>query len=150
MEAGFADEAVDTLKAVIDDYQLRGDAEVDRHDLLVWSRRWKMKGDSAAAIKQYSQVAQWNFNYRDVQVRIKRLRRRSHPPDPIVSGQRAFGRLRLSVFKLPVLSPLSRKRIAHAAQRSGSTAVRTGVTISHPPPSALYNPTRFVAICISD
>jgi hypothetical protein len=27
-----------------------------------------------AAIKAYSQVAQWDFNYRDVQGRIRRLR----------------------------------------------------------------------------
>ena len=73
MEAGFADEAVDTLKAVLDDYQLKGDQK--SIEMTYWyGRSLEMKKDFPAAIKQYSQVAQWNFNYRDVQARIKRLR----------------------------------------------------------------------------
>lgn len=73
LKSGFADEAVDTLKAVIDDYQARGD---ERSILMFYwyARALEEKKDTAAAIKAYSQVAQWNFNYADVQVRIKRLR----------------------------------------------------------------------------
>ena len=44
-------------------------------DMNYWyGRALEAKGDAASAIKAYSQVAQMNFNYRDVQVRIKKLR----------------------------------------------------------------------------
>jgi tetratricopeptide (TPR) repeat protein len=73
LEAGFSDEAVDTLKVVIDEYQLRGDAK--SIDMTYWyARSLEAKGDIPAALKQYSQVAQWNFNFRDVQARIKKLK----------------------------------------------------------------------------
>jgi hypothetical protein len=39
-----------------------------------FGRAQEEKKDLAAAIKCYSQVAQWEFNYRDVQARVKRLR----------------------------------------------------------------------------
>lgn len=73
LSAGFADEAVDTLKAVIDEYQGRGD-ERSIHMFYWYGRALEEKKDTASAIKAYSQVAQWNFNYLDVQARIKRLR----------------------------------------------------------------------------
>jgi hypothetical protein len=73
LSAGFAEEAVDTLKAVIDEYQGRGDERSIQ--MFYWyARAMEEKKDTAAAIKAYSQVAQWNFNYLDVQARIKRLR----------------------------------------------------------------------------
>jgi hypothetical protein len=73
MEAGFMDEAADTLRDVIETYQLKGDAK--SIDMYYWyGRALEAKGDVAAALKAYSQVAQWNFNYRDVQARIKNLR----------------------------------------------------------------------------
>jgi len=73
MEAGFPDEAVDTLREATDAYQVKGDAK--SIEMTYWyARALENKGDNATAIKQYSQVAQWNFNYRDVQVRIKALR----------------------------------------------------------------------------
>jgi tetratricopeptide (TPR) repeat protein len=73
LDAGFVDEAVETLKALIDDYQLKGDLK--SIDMTYWyGRSLEQKGDKAAALKAYSQVAQWNFNYLDVQARIKRLR----------------------------------------------------------------------------
>lgn len=73
LEAGFLDEAVDTLRAVIGEYQLLGDPKsIDMH--YWYGRALEKKNDNAAAIKAYSQVAQWDFNYRDVQARIKRLR----------------------------------------------------------------------------
>jgi tetratricopeptide (TPR) repeat protein len=73
LEAGFTDEAADTLKVVIDDYQLRGDLK--SISMTYWyARSLEAKGDIPAALKQYSQVAQWNFNYMDVQARIKKLK----------------------------------------------------------------------------
>lgn len=73
LEAGFVDEAVDTLKAVIGEYQLHGDPKsIEMH--YWYGRSLEKSGDNAAAIKALSQVAQWDFNYRDVQGRIKRLR----------------------------------------------------------------------------
>jgi tetratricopeptide (TPR) repeat protein len=73
LEAGYTDEAVDTLKALIGEYQLHGDPKsVEMH---YWYGRASEKhGDTATALKAFSQVAQWDFNYRDVQARIKRLR----------------------------------------------------------------------------
>ena len=73
MEAGFAEEAVDTLKGALEDYQLKGD-EKSTNMTYWYGRALEMRKDFPAAIKQYSQVAQWKFNYRDVQARIKRLR----------------------------------------------------------------------------
>lgn len=71
--AGYADEAVDTLKAVIDEYPNRGDEK--SIEMYYWyGRSLEEKKDIPAALKAFSQVAQWNFNYRDVQSRVKRLR----------------------------------------------------------------------------
>jgi len=71
--AGFVDEAVDTLKSVIDEYPGRGDEK--SIGMYYWyGRALEEKKDVGAAVKAYSQVAQWNFNYGDVQARIKRLR----------------------------------------------------------------------------
>jgi tetratricopeptide (TPR) repeat protein len=73
LSMGFVDEAVDTLKQVIDDYPGRGD-EKSMQMFYWYARALEEKKDNAAAIKAYSQLAQWNFNFRDVQTRIKRLR----------------------------------------------------------------------------
>lgn len=73
LEAGFPDEAVDTLRTAIEEYQLKGDAK--SKEMYYWyGRSLERKNDQPAAIKCYSQVAQWDFNYRDVQARIKKLR----------------------------------------------------------------------------
>ena len=81
LEAGFTDEAVDTLKVVIDEYQLRGDPK--SIDMTYWyARALELKPDVPAALKQYSQVAQWNFTYRDVQARIKKLKQVAVPTPP--------------------------------------------------------------------
>jgi tetratricopeptide (TPR) repeat protein len=73
MEAGYMDEAVDTLRGAIDSYQLKGDLKsIDM--TYYYGRALESKGDLEGAKKAYSQVAQWNFNYRDVQARIKNLR----------------------------------------------------------------------------
>ncbi|QOV91676.1 tetratricopeptide repeat protein [Humisphaera borealis] len=73
LEAGFVDEAVDTLQEAIAGYNVRGD-EKSIEIYYYCAMALEQKGDVAAAVKMYSQVAQWNFNYRDVQQRIKRLR----------------------------------------------------------------------------
>lgn len=75
--AGFVDEAVDTLKVVIEEYPHKGD-DKSREMYYWYGRALEEKKEIPSAIKCYSQVAQWEFNYRDVQTRIKRLR--STPP----------------------------------------------------------------------
>jgi hypothetical protein len=73
LDAGFIDEAVDTLATVIADYVNKGDKK--SIDMTYWyGRALEQKGEVQAAIKAYSQVAQWEFNYKDVQSRIKKLR----------------------------------------------------------------------------
>jgi tetratricopeptide (TPR) repeat protein len=73
LAAGFMDEAVDTLKGVIDEYPARGDERSIK--MYYWyGRALEEKKDIATALKAYSQVAQWNFNFGDVQARIKKLR----------------------------------------------------------------------------
>jgi tetratricopeptide (TPR) repeat protein len=73
LEAGFVDEAVDTIKLLIDDYPTKGDER--SRELFYWyARALEEKKELPTALKSYSQVAQWDFNYRDVQARIKRLR----------------------------------------------------------------------------
>jgi hypothetical protein len=44
-----------------------------------YARALEEQGDIPASIKAYSQVAQWDFNFRDVQHRIKQLRAASKP-----------------------------------------------------------------------
>jgi TolA-binding protein len=73
LTAGFAEEASDTLKAVIDEHPTKGDER--SMEMYYWyARALEEKKDYPPAIKAYSQVAQWSFNYRDVQTRIKKLR----------------------------------------------------------------------------
>lgn len=73
LEAGFVDEAADTLKACMDEYQIRGDDKAK--DMVYWyARSLEEKGELQTALRSYSQVAQWDFNYRDVQNRVKKLR----------------------------------------------------------------------------
>jgi tetratricopeptide (TPR) repeat protein len=78
LESGFVDEAVETIQAVIDDYQLKGD---DRSkEMYYWQgRAYEEKGTFDMAIKRFSQVAQWEFTYRDVQQRIRALRAKVKP-----------------------------------------------------------------------
>lgn len=72
-EAGFIDEAVDTLRAQIEEYQLKGDAR--SKDMYYWyARSLAAANEIQQALKAFSQVAQWDFNFRDVQQWIKKLR----------------------------------------------------------------------------
>ncbi len=73
LEAGFPDEAIETLQGAINDYQGRGD---DREKALhYWlGRAQEQRGDLDDGIKSYSRVVQMDFNYLDTQSRIKKLR----------------------------------------------------------------------------
>lgn len=73
LSEGYAEEAVDTLKAVIEEYIAKGD-EKSMQMYYWYARALEEKKDIALAQKAYSQVAQWSFNYLDVQSRIKKLR----------------------------------------------------------------------------
>ena len=65
--------AIDTLRNKIESYQLQGDAR--SKEMYYWyGRALQAKGDAEAAQKAYSQIAQWDFGYRDVQQRIRDLR----------------------------------------------------------------------------
>ena len=73
LAAGFADEADDTLAMLIRDYQLIGDTK--SKEMYYWrGRALEQKGQKPEALSHYSKVAQWEFNYLDVQARIKHLR----------------------------------------------------------------------------
>ena len=78
LESGFVDEAIETIQGVIDEYQLKGD---DRSkEMYYWQgRAYEEKGTDDMAIKRYSQVAQWEFTYRDVQQRVRALRGKGKP-----------------------------------------------------------------------
>ncbi|MGF1635334.1 MAG: hypothetical protein ACFCVE_15915 [Phycisphaerae bacterium] len=71
--ADYIDEAVDTFEALVGRYQMKGD---DRSKAMhYWyGRALEKKGETDRALKNYSQLAQWDFGYRDVQQRIKALR----------------------------------------------------------------------------
>jgi TolA-binding protein len=73
LDSGYIDESAETLESVINDYQLKGDDK--SKEMYYWrGRALEQKGDRDVALKLYSQVAQWDFNYRDVQKRLKELR----------------------------------------------------------------------------
>ncbi len=75
LEADFVDEAVDTLRNRIEAYQIDGDNKAK--EMHYWyGRALETKGDIEPALKAYSQIAQWDFGYKDVQTRIKELRGR--------------------------------------------------------------------------
>jgi hypothetical protein len=72
-EAGYTDEADETLATLMREYQLVGDARAK--EMYYWrARALEKKGMKAEALSHYSKVTQWEFQYRDVQQRIKALR----------------------------------------------------------------------------
>jgi hypothetical protein len=72
-ELKFYDEAIDTLDGLIRDYQLKGD-DISK-EMHYWSgRAHEDRGDAEVAIKLYSAIVRMEFNYKDVQGRIKKLR----------------------------------------------------------------------------
>jgi tetratricopeptide (TPR) repeat protein len=71
--ADFLDEADQTLGELIKDYQLQGDER--SREMYYWRGRvLEQKGMKPEAVTHYSKVAQWDFNYKDVQGRLKKLR----------------------------------------------------------------------------
>ena len=78
-EAQFYDESAQILEAAINEYPGRND---DKSKLLFYwrGRALEAMNDPDAAIKHYSQVAQWQFGYEDVQQRIKKLREARNAP----------------------------------------------------------------------
>ena len=73
LDAGFVEEAVETLKDLIEGYETKNDKKYIY--MCYWyGRALEKKGDIQGAIKAYSGVAMQEFNYLDVQARIKRLR----------------------------------------------------------------------------
>jgi tetratricopeptide (TPR) repeat protein len=73
LDAGFANEAIETLQVVVDEYQLKGDNR--SKEMYYWQgRAFEANGNNEMALKRYSQVAQWEFTYKDVQQRIRILR----------------------------------------------------------------------------
>lgn len=87
LESQFLEEAIDTLKAVIEEYPI-GDDDRAKNMHYWLGRALEQQGDTAQAIKEYSRVAQIEFTYRDVQQRIRKLRQRDLPgaggaPSPV-------------------------------------------------------------------
>ena len=79
------DEATETLRAVIDEYVNTGDAK--SKEMYYWyARGLETQGDRQTALKAFSQVAQWDFNYRDVQARVKNLRAGGGSAGPAPAG----------------------------------------------------------------
>ena len=75
LESGFVEEAIDTLQVIIDDYQVKGD-DLSKEMNYWQGRAYEHQGANEQALKRYSQVAQWEFTYRDVQQRIRALRQK--------------------------------------------------------------------------
>jgi hypothetical protein len=73
LAAEFVDEAIDTLRTLQESYQVRGD-DLAKEIYYWYARATEARNDLQTASKSYSQVAQWDFNYRDVQSRIKSIR----------------------------------------------------------------------------
>jgi tetratricopeptide (TPR) repeat protein len=80
-EAGFLDEADDTLGALIRDY---ANTESPKYmDMLYWrGRTLELKAKIEDARKLYSQIFQKDSSYRDVAARLKKLRDASAPAAP--------------------------------------------------------------------
>jgi tetratricopeptide (TPR) repeat protein len=75
LDAGFPDEAADTLKGLMESYpaMAAGD-EIARETTYFHGRACEAKGDNTEALKSYSQVLKWDFNYRDARNRVQKLR----------------------------------------------------------------------------
>jgi tetratricopeptide (TPR) repeat protein len=72
-EAEYNEEAAQTLETAINEYPARNDEK--SKELFYWRGRAREgMGDIEAALKDFSQVAQWEFGYRDVTTRVKKLR----------------------------------------------------------------------------
>jgi tetratricopeptide (TPR) repeat protein len=75
LEAEFPDEAADTLGGLIESYSAISAGDELAKEIMYWhGRSLEAKGDIPAALKSFSQVVKWDFNYRDTQKRMKELR----------------------------------------------------------------------------
>jgi tetratricopeptide (TPR) repeat protein len=72
-EAGYYDESSDVIGTLIEEYPAKGD-DTSKEMHYVRGRALEEMKDYDASLKLYSQLAQWDFGYRDVQQRIKKLR----------------------------------------------------------------------------
>lgn len=72
LESEFLEEAVETLRGVIEEHPQADDKAMNMRYWL--GRALEKQGDTASALKEYSRVAQIDFNYKDVQQRIRKLR----------------------------------------------------------------------------
>jgi len=72
-EAQFLDEAVDTLDNLVKEYT-GGDDELQKQMRYWAARAHEERGDVEPAIKLYSTIVRMEFNYKDVQGRIRKLR----------------------------------------------------------------------------
>ena len=80
-ELKFLDEAVDTLSTLIREYKITGD-DLSK-DMHYWNARsYEERGDGDAALKLYSAIVRMEFNYKDVQVRIRKLRQKGQGNAP--------------------------------------------------------------------
>jgi tetratricopeptide (TPR) repeat protein len=71
-ELKFYDEAVDTLDTLVKEYTNQDDAA---KEMRYWAARaHEDRGDTDVAIKLYSGIVRMEFNYKDVQQRIRKLR----------------------------------------------------------------------------
>jgi tetratricopeptide (TPR) repeat protein len=78
LEAGFVDEADETLGALCKEYPVPGDTR-SKELFYQRGRALEQRGLKDEAKNHYSKVAQWDFNYKDVQARLKKLRDDSKP-----------------------------------------------------------------------
>ena len=75
LQAGFNQEAAETLAGLIEDYQFQDEKALD---MQYWyGRALEETGDGEAAGRAYSKVAQSDFNYRDTRDRLAKLRKRA-------------------------------------------------------------------------
>ena len=73
LNAGYVPEAVETLRGRIESYSIEGD-EKSKMMYYWFGRALEQNDELEEATKAYSQIAQWDFGYLDVQKRIKELR----------------------------------------------------------------------------
>jgi hypothetical protein len=72
---GFHDEAVDTFRRAIGEMEATGN-DLSKELYYHLGRALEEQGENKEADEAFSQVLQWDFNYRDVRDRIKKLRER--------------------------------------------------------------------------
>ncbi len=75
LDAQFYEEAAETLGGLLEEYELQ---DAKQKEMQYWhGRALEETGDTQAASRAYSKVAQTDFNYRDVRSRLAELRKRS-------------------------------------------------------------------------